>query len=48
VAAFYGDQGRLRIVSAPLLGTLVSVMVPTAPPGRAIEPPLRPEPARVP
>jgi two-component system sensor histidine kinase LytS len=48
VAAFYGDQGRLRIVSAPLLGTLVSVVVPTAPPGRAIEPPLRPEPARVP
>ncbi len=35
MAAFYGDQGRLRIVSAPRLGTLVSIVMPTVPPGRA-------------
>jgi two-component system sensor histidine kinase LytS len=35
VAAFYGDEGRLRIVSAPRLGTIVSIIVPTAPPDAA-------------
>jgi two-component system sensor histidine kinase LytS len=34
IAAFYGDAGRLRIVSAPLLGTLVSIVLPIAPPAR--------------
>jgi two-component system sensor histidine kinase LytS len=38
VAAFYGDEGRLRIVSAPLLGTLVSIILPTAPPERDAAP----------
>ena len=28
IAAFYGDEGRLRVVSAPLLGTLVSIVLP--------------------
>jgi two-component system sensor histidine kinase LytS len=32
VAAFYGDEGRLRIVSVPRIGTLVSIVVPTTPP----------------
>jgi len=40
VAAFYGDEGRLRIVSAPLLGTLVSIVLPTAPPERESAPAL--------
>jgi signal transduction histidine kinase len=40
VAAFYGDEGRLRIVSAPLLGTLVSIILPTAPPERDATPAL--------
>ena len=41
IAAFYGDEGRLRIVSAPLLGTLVSIVLP-------ISPPVRDEPASAP
>ena len=28
LAAFYGETGRLRIASAPRIGTLVSVVVP--------------------
>jgi two-component system sensor histidine kinase LytS len=31
IAAFYGDEGRLRVVSAPRLGTLVSIVLPTVP-----------------
>jgi len=34
VAAFYGDEGRLRVVSAPLLGTAITIVLPTAPPAR--------------
>ena len=32
VEALYGEEGRLRIVSSPLFGTAVSVLVPVAPP----------------
>jgi two-component system sensor histidine kinase LytS len=32
VRAFYGEDGRVRIVSSPLFGTVVSILVPTAPP----------------
>jgi two-component system sensor histidine kinase LytS len=31
IAAFYGEEGRLRVVSAPRLGTLVSIVLPTVP-----------------
>lgn len=35
MAAFYGDEGRLRIVSSPLFGTSVSsCLVPIVPPSR--------------
>ncbi len=34
MAAFYGDEGRLRIVSSPLFGTSVSLLVPIVPPSR--------------
>ena len=37
VAAFYGEDGRLRIVSAPRIGTLVSIVIPTVPPGHEQE-----------
>ena len=33
VAVFYGEHGRLRIASAPRIGTLVSIVIPTVPPG---------------
>jgi LytS/YehU family sensor histidine kinase len=32
IQAFYGEDGRLRIVSSPLFGTHVSVLVPVEPP----------------
>ncbi len=32
ITALYGDQGRLRVMSSPLFGTLVSVLLPIAPP----------------
>jgi two-component system sensor histidine kinase LytS len=32
VRAFYGEEGRVRIVSSPLFGTVVSVLVPVTPP----------------
>jgi two-component system sensor histidine kinase LytS len=32
ITALYGEEGRLRIMSSPLFGTLVSVLVPIAPP----------------
>jgi sensor histidine kinase YesM len=32
--ALYGDDARLRIVSSPLFGTSVSVLVPVVPPTR--------------
>jgi len=33
VAVFYGEHGRLRIASAPRIGTLISIVIPTVPPG---------------
>jgi two-component system sensor histidine kinase LytS len=36
VRTFYGDEGRVRIVSSPLFGTVVSVLVPVAPPDSAL------------
>ena len=32
IQAYYGDEGRLRIASAPVLGTSISVLVPIDPP----------------
>ena len=32
IQAYYGDQGRLRIASAPVLGTSISVLLPVEPP----------------
>jgi two-component system sensor histidine kinase LytS len=32
VRALYGEEGRLRIVSSPLFGTVVSVLIPVVPP----------------
>ena len=37
VAVFYGEHGRLRIASAPRIGTLVSIVIPTVPPGHEQE-----------
>jgi sensor histidine kinase YesM len=37
VAVFYGDHGRLRIASAPRIGTLISIVIPTVPPGHEQE-----------
>src|SRR6478735_6219480 len=37
VAVFYGEHGRLRIASAPRIGTLVSIVIPTIPPGHEQE-----------
>jgi two-component system sensor histidine kinase LytS len=37
VAVFYGDHGRLRIASAPRIGTLISIVIPTIPPGHEQE-----------
>jgi two-component system sensor histidine kinase LytS len=37
IAAFYGDEGRLRVVSAPRLGTLVSIVLPTIPAAAQVE-----------
>ena len=39
VAVFYGEHGRLRIASAPRIGTLVSIVIPTVPPGHEQERP---------
>jgi LytS/YehU family sensor histidine kinase len=35
VAAIYGDEGRLRLVSSPHFGTVVSVLLPVVPPAAA-------------
>ena len=32
IQAYYGDEGRLRIASAPVLGTSISILVPIDPP----------------
>jgi two-component system sensor histidine kinase YesM len=32
IQAYYGEQGRLRIASAPVLGTSISILVPIEPP----------------
>jgi hypothetical protein len=32
IQAYYGDEGRLRIASAPVLGTSISILVPIEPP----------------
>ena len=37
VSVFYGEHGRLRIASAPRIGTLVSIVIPTIPPGHEQE-----------
>jgi LytS/YehU family sensor histidine kinase len=37
VAVFYGEHGRLRIASAPRIGTLISIVIPTVPPGHEPE-----------
>jgi two-component system sensor histidine kinase LytS len=37
VAVFYGEHGRLRIASAPRIGTLISIVIPTVPPGHEQE-----------
>jgi signal transduction histidine kinase len=37
IAAFYGDEGRLRVVSAPRVGTLVSIVLPTVPAAAQVE-----------
>jgi len=34
LTALYGEEGRLRIVSSPLFGTVVSVLIPVVPPER--------------
>ena len=34
LTALYGEEGRLRIVSSPLFGTVVSVLIPVLPPER--------------
>ena len=36
VAVFYGEHGRLRIASAPRIGTLISIVIPTVPPGHEL------------
>ena len=37
VAVFYGEHGRLRIASAPRIGTLISIVIPAVPPGHEQE-----------
>jgi sensor histidine kinase YesM len=37
IAAFYGDEGRLRVVSAPRVGTVVSIVLPTIPAAAQVE-----------
>jgi two-component system sensor histidine kinase YesM len=32
IQAYYGEEGRLRIASAPVLGTSISILVPIEPP----------------
>ena len=36
ITTLYGEAGRLRIVSSPLFGTVVSVLIPVIPPTPAL------------